>query len=173
MKIYWHHDGHITKMAAMSLYGKNPSKVFFRNQLTDFHETWYVALLTPAYHSLLKCWPWVDLDLFYGKVKFGNIGLSIGKSENCRFFRTFAACDLKPITIMKICEYWRSRSFLDLAQGHLHLKTKSGFSQKWLGHFEPNFVLGPNIRWAFHRTIGPLVKFFHSIPPIAIFSARR
>ena len=55
----------------------------------------------------------VDLDLFYSKVKFGNIGLSIGKSENCWFFRTFAACDLKPIEIMKICEYWRSRSFLD------------------------------------------------------------
>ena len=34
-----------------------------------------------------------DLDLFYGKVKFGNLGFSIVKSENCWFFRTIAACD--------------------------------------------------------------------------------
>ena len=26
-------------------------------------------------------------DLFYGKVKFGNLGFSIGKSENSGFFR--------------------------------------------------------------------------------------
>ena len=33
-----------------------------------------------------------DLDLFYGKVKFGNIGFYIGKSENYGFFqKTIAA----------------------------------------------------------------------------------
>ena len=84
------------------------------NRWTDFHETWYVASMTPAHLSLFKWWPWVDLDLFYGKVKFGNLGFSIGKSENCWFFKTFAACELKLHKIMKICEYWRSRSFLDL-----------------------------------------------------------
>ena len=30
--------------------------------------------------------------------------------------------------------------FLTLAQGHLHMKIKNGFSQKLVGHFEPNFV---------------------------------
>ena len=29
MKIYWHDAGHMTKMAAMPIYGKNPSKIFF------------------------------------------------------------------------------------------------------------------------------------------------
>ena len=29
MKIYWHDGGHITKMATMPMYGKNPSKIFF------------------------------------------------------------------------------------------------------------------------------------------------
>ena len=29
MKIYWHDAGHMTKMAAMHIYGKNPSKIFF------------------------------------------------------------------------------------------------------------------------------------------------
>ena len=31
-------------------------------------------------------------------------------------------------------------NFLTLAQGHLHMNVKIGFSQKPLGHFEPNFV---------------------------------
>ena len=29
MKIYWHAAGHMIKMAAMPIYGKNPSKIFF------------------------------------------------------------------------------------------------------------------------------------------------
>ena len=41
-----------------------------RNPRADFHETWYVALGTQAHHSLFKWWPWFDLDLFYGRVKF-------------------------------------------------------------------------------------------------------
>ena len=49
------------------IYGKNPSKILLWNRSTDFHETWYVALGTPAHHNLFKWWPWSDLDLFYGK----------------------------------------------------------------------------------------------------------
>ena len=30
--------------------------------------------------------------------------------------------------------------FLTLAKGHLHMKIKTDFSQKPVGHFEPNFV---------------------------------
>ena len=30
--------------------------------------------------------------------------------------------------------------FLTLAHGHLHMKIKTGFSQKPVGQFEPNFV---------------------------------
>ena len=33
--------------------------------------------------------------LFYGKVKFGNLGFSMGKSENSGFSETIAASDLK------------------------------------------------------------------------------
>ena len=62
------------------------------------------------------------------------------------FSETMAASDLKVgryrqlIELMKICEYSRSRSLLDLAQGYLHMKIKTCFSQKPLGHFQPNFV---------------------------------
>ena len=54
---------------------------------------------------------WSDLYLFYGKVKFGNLGFSIGKSENSGFSETIAASDLKVgrcrqvIEVMKVCEF--------------------------------------------------------------------
>ena len=41
--------------------------------------------------KLFKLWPWVDLDLFYAKVKFGHIGLCMGKSENYLFFGTYCS----------------------------------------------------------------------------------
>ena len=71
---------------------KKPFKnLLLQNRRADFHETWYVASGTPAHHSLFKWWPWSDLDLFYGKVKFGNIGFSMGKSENSGFFRNYCS----------------------------------------------------------------------------------
>ena len=57
------------------------------------------------------------------------------------FSETIAASDLKIgrsrqlIEFMKVCEYSRSGHFLTLAQGHLHLKTKTCFSQKPLSQF--------------------------------------
>ena len=49
------------------------------NEWTYFHETWYVASGTPVHYS---CYFLNDDTAFYGKVKFGNFGFSIGKSEN-------------------------------------------------------------------------------------------
>ena len=73
MKIHRHDAGHVTKMAASPIYGKNPSQnLLLQNRCIDFHETWHVALVTPAQNNLFKWWPWDDLDLFYGKVNFGN-----------------------------------------------------------------------------------------------------
>ena len=73
MKIYWHDAGHMTKMAATPIYGKNPSKIFLSGTGGPIStKLGMSALVTPAHHSLFKWWPWVDLDLFYDKVKFGN-----------------------------------------------------------------------------------------------------
>ena len=36
-----------------------------------------------------------DLDLFYGKVKFGNLGFSIKKGKTVDISETIAASDLK------------------------------------------------------------------------------
>ena len=70
-KVYISGPGHMTKMAAMPINGKKPLKIFFSNQKSYDLETCSVTLGTQAVQSLCKWWPWVDLDLFYGKVKFG------------------------------------------------------------------------------------------------------
>ena len=99
MKIYEYDVGHMTKMAAMPIYGKTPSKIFFSGTGGPIGLT---------------------LTYFYGKVKFCNFGFFIGKSENSGFFRKLLpASDLKfgryrQLIELKICEYLRSRSFLDL-----------------------------------------------------------
>ena len=85
------HLGHMTKMAATPYMVKALQNLLLQNRWADFHETWYVASGTPTHHSLFKWWPWSDLDLFYGKVKFGNIGFSMGKSENSGFFRNYCS----------------------------------------------------------------------------------
>ena len=46
--------GHMTKMATMPIYGKTLQNLLLRNWRADFHETWYVALGTPANYSLFK-----------------------------------------------------------------------------------------------------------------------
>ena len=55
--------------------------------------------------------PWSDIDLFYGKVKFGNLGFLWEKVKTKDFSETIAACDLKVgrcrqlIEFMKVYEY--------------------------------------------------------------------
>ena len=76
-------------MAAMPIYGKNLKKnVFSETQKADDLETWYAASGSRVLPYLFKWWPWVDLDLFYGKVKGpgsirGFFGLRF--SENLKF----------------------------------------------------------------------------------------
>ena len=54
---------------------------------------------------------WSDLDLFYGQVKFGNLGFSMGKVKTVDSSESIAASDLKVgrcrqlIEFMKVCEY--------------------------------------------------------------------
>ena len=44
-----------------------------RNWMADDLETWYAAFATKALSVLFKWWPLIDLNLFYGKVKFGHL----------------------------------------------------------------------------------------------------
>ena len=79
---------------------------------------------------LFKLLPCIDLDPFYAKVKFGDIGFCMGKSEYYLFFlETFAALGLKVAwriqlnEFMKLSEYQWSRSFFDLGQRWLRFQS--------------------------------------------------
>ena len=46
-------------------------------------------LVTRVLPNLFKWWPWIDLDLFYSKVKFGPFCFCMGKCLSCRFPRNY------------------------------------------------------------------------------------
>ena len=66
--------------------------------------------------------------------------------KTVNFSEIIEACDLKVgryrqlNDFMKVCEYWRSRSFLDLGPGSCTYKNSNLIFQKLLSHSEPNFV---------------------------------
>ena len=75
---------------------KTLKNLLLQNQKTDDLETLYVALSMQVLPRLFKLLPWVDLDTFYAKVKFGDIGFCMGKSENYLFIlETVAALSLR------------------------------------------------------------------------------
>ena len=71
--------GHMINMTAMPIYGKNLKKSLLWNQKADDIESWYVASGAWDLPNLFKWWRWVDLELFYGKVKFGPLCFCMGK----------------------------------------------------------------------------------------------
>ena len=71
----------MAKLAAMPIYGKTFKKFLLQNHWAYCLETWYVASRDLVLESLYKLRPWVDLDLFYGKVKFVPQGFWMEKAE--------------------------------------------------------------------------------------------
>ena len=53
-KVYINGSGHMTKMAAMPIYGKNLKNLLLQNQKSYDLETWHVATVTQALQSLYK-----------------------------------------------------------------------------------------------------------------------
>ena len=66
-------------MATMPIYVKNLKKYLLWNQKAEDLETWYAALGTRILPSLFKWWLWDDVDLIYGKVKFGPLCFCVEK----------------------------------------------------------------------------------------------
>ena len=52
---------------------KTINNLLLRNQKAEDLETWYAALGAWVLPNLFKWWLWVDLDLFYSKVKFAPL----------------------------------------------------------------------------------------------------
>ena len=78
----------MTKLAAKSIYCKNPLKFFFaetRGQTSKI--AGIVAFWNLSHNSLFIILSWVDLDLFYDNVKFCKIRLFYKKVKTvCLFF---------------------------------------------------------------------------------------
>ena len=67
------------------------------------------------------------------------------------FLKSIAACDLKDGTCIQLIELMMVSNegqchFLTFAQGHLHLKIKTGFSQIPLDHFELNLYVSCQVQ---------------------------
>ena len=72
----------MTKMATMPIYAKKKTfKIFFSGteRLMNLKLGMQHRVLE-YYSSLFKWCPWVDNDLFYGKVKFGPLCFCMEKS---------------------------------------------------------------------------------------------
>ena len=104
MKIYTNELGHMTNMAAMPINGKNHKKSSSPEPIDQLW-TWYVALPMQVLPKLFKLSPWVDLDSFYAKVKFGLIGFCMGKSENY-YFLGGHYCSLRSQSCLKHSTKW-------------------------------------------------------------------
>ena len=146
MKIWWHDACHMTKMAAMPIYGKNPLKIFFSG--TGWPIYTKLGMNHRGLQPIIICSNddlWVTLTYFTARSNLVTYGFLWEKVKTVDFSGTIAACDLKVgrcrqlIEIMKVCEYWRSRSFL------YHI-----FSRFCMFCA----LLGQDIRWAF---TGPMV----------------
>ena len=73
--------------------------------LKNFNKTWYVASRTTSHHmKLIKSLPTVDLDLFYGKVKFCNLVFYIKNVIRLDSLEIIIAFDLEFDEQMKVYE---------------------------------------------------------------------
>ena len=84
-------------MASFHIYDKILKSLLLWNQWIDFHEFWSVAQGTLAHYILFTLLPLDDLDLFYDKFKFCNLGFYTVKCNNYGFFLQHVAWKLVDI----------------------------------------------------------------------------
>ena len=95
MKIYKYDAGHLTKMAAMPIYGKILQKSSFPQPAGRFPRN-FVCSIEDSCMPIIVCSnddPGLTLTYFSAR---SNFGFYIGKSEISGFFKSF--CNLRPET---------------------------------------------------------------------------
>ena len=93
---------HMTKMAAMPIYGKN----ILWNQKIDDLESWYAASGTRVLPRLFKWWAWIH-HLFYDKVKCCPLAFVLEKGKTMDFSETFVVYDIKVSKCSQINAYMK------------------------------------------------------------------
>ena len=137
------------------------------NQKAHDHETWYAASGAQVLPSLFKWWPWVDLDLFHGKVKFASVAFYMGKSFNCRFLKNYwnlcnktwyinsAKCVHEYLWVPKVkVIQWRLSKVFSVYNNFKHLLLRNHWTD-WsqiscgasMGLIEQNFIKMVQVTW--------------------------
>ena len=126
MKIWWHNAGHMTKMATMLICGKNPSKIFISGtgRLIST-KNWYVALGTPAHHSLFKWWPGVTLINFTARSNLVTYVFYGKKWKQWIFQKVLQPVTWKLVDADNLLRLWRYVSIE--GQGHFFTIYFPGF----------------------------------------------
>ena len=63
--MFINNPGHMTKMAAMPIYGKKTFKILLLlNQWADFNKTWHEASGLKYYNVFINCDLWMTLTYF-------------------------------------------------------------------------------------------------------------
>ena len=68
----------MTNMATMPIYGKNLKKSSSPEPIDRWPWNLVCSIVYASTTKMFKLWPWVELDPFYAKVKFDNIGFYMG-----------------------------------------------------------------------------------------------
>ena len=87
--MYINNPGHMTKMATMPIYGKNPSKIFFSRTGGSISKKLGMKHRWLKYYNVyINHDPVMTLTFFYGKVNIGRQCICIGKT----FKMSFTGC---------------------------------------------------------------------------------
>ena len=102
----------MTKMAAMSKYGKN----LLQNHWASCFENWNVVSGVSTFVQMMTLgWPW----LFYVKVIFGTLGFWIENAETVHFSVTIIICDMEMQSASTPMNAKGQGHLVTLAKGHL------------------------------------------------------
>ena len=77
--MYINNLGHMTKMAAMPIYGKNPSKIIF----SEFKETWREASIAKVLNVYINHDPVMTLTKFMARSTWVAYASELGKLLKC------------------------------------------------------------------------------------------
>ena len=83
--VYINNPGHMTKMAAMPIYSKNPSKIFFSRTGELISTKLCMKYGCLKYYNVYINYHCDDLDLFYDKVNIGHQCICMGKTFKMSF----------------------------------------------------------------------------------------
>ena len=90
-KVLSNGHGHMTKVAAMPIYGKNLKILLLRNQKANYHETWYAALGTQVLPNSFK----LTMTYFMARSNLVPYAFVWEKGKTIDFSETIVVFDLK------------------------------------------------------------------------------